>query len=83
MKICPTNMDLFLESYWGDDMRYGQDYDKYICDDRDTLEYVLCFNEERQTAFSNRNKITYISGEIFSTICHLIICVTGCPNWQF
>ena len=45
MKTYPMNMDLFLESYQGDDMRYGQDYDKYVCDDRDTSEYVQMIRE--------------------------------------
>lgn len=47
MKTYPMNMDLFLESYQGDDMRYGQDYDKYVCDDRDTSEYVQMIRECR------------------------------------
>ena len=46
MKTYPMNMDLFLESYQGDDMRYGQDYDKYVCDDRDTSEYVQMIQGE-------------------------------------
>lgn len=45
------NMDLFLESYRGDDMRYGQDYDKYVCDDRDASEYVQMIREMSDEEF--------------------------------
>ena len=51
MKICPANTVLFLESYRGDDMLYGQDYDKYICDDRDTLEFVQMIREMSDEEF--------------------------------
>ena len=47
------NMDLFLESYQGDDMRYGQDYDKYVCDDRDTSEYVQMIREMSDEEFEH------------------------------
>lgn len=32
-------------------MRYGQDYDKYICDDRDTAEYVQMIREMSDEEF--------------------------------
>ena len=51
MKTYPMNMDLFLESYQGDAMRYGQDYDKYVCDDRDTSEYVQMIREMSDEEF--------------------------------
>ena len=57
MKTYPMNMDLFLESYQGDDMRYGQDYDKYVCDDRDTSEYVQMIWEASVYKGYKRDKI--------------------------
>lgn len=53
MKTYPMNMDLFLESYQGDDIRYGQDYDKYVCDDRDTSEYVQMIREMSDEEFEH------------------------------
>lgn len=32
-------------------MRYGQDYDRYICDDRDTAEYVQMIREMSDEEF--------------------------------
>lgn len=50
-KIYLVNIELFLESYRGDGMRYGQDYDRYICDDRDTAEYVQMIREMSDEEF--------------------------------
>lgn len=51
--IPPTreNTVSFLKNCRGDFMGYGQDYDKYICDDRGQLEHMQMIREMSDEEF--------------------------------